>query len=265
MAAEALIPALIQALGLGAAGTAAKGTMDMMNSDTSKTRVLGDGLTDKLAETPKNGVKPKEISKADKDEIMLLLAEGGLSTREINKIEKTGFLPKEQFIRLPEDIQKKLAKLTGQDVDALLAGIGGNDFNDDDDEETKKKKQKKAEETKKKVRKEIDRAKQYDKGEKEFQAKDPKNVAKSNQERWGKTEYDFNGKNAKAESARKTNDPLRRNKVDYVNNDDPKMRSLSPGEKADMLNKQRAKAIKNGTVQEWDYNHIKPLTNLPVR
>ena len=43
---EGLIPALMGAMEAASAGTAAKGTMDMMNSGKGKPKVLGDGLMD---------------------------------------------------------------------------------------------------------------------------------------------------------------------------------------------------------------------------
>lgn len=129
MAAEALIPGLVQALGLGAAGTAAKGTMDMMNSDTGKTRVLGDGLTDKLAETPKKGLKPKETFKTpkeiqdvidndlflsisnhpDKEGLLTTLSMAGLGSPELKKISNKGAIPASALKRLSPELMKDLA------------------------------------------------------------------------------------------------------------------------------------------------------------
>ena len=43
---EGLIPALMGAMEAASAGTATKGTLDMMNSDKDKPKVLGDGLMD---------------------------------------------------------------------------------------------------------------------------------------------------------------------------------------------------------------------------
>lgn len=56
----ALIPGLVGAMGAAGAGTAAKGTMDMMNSGKGKTRVLGDGLSDSLSMGSSSGEIPKE-------------------------------------------------------------------------------------------------------------------------------------------------------------------------------------------------------------
>ena len=129
MAAEALIPSLVQALGLGAAGTAAKGTMDTMNSDTDKTKVLGDGLTDKLAETPKKELKPKETFKTpkeiqdvidndlflsisnhpDKEGLLTTLSMAGLSSPELKKIHNKGAIPASALKRLSPELMKDLA------------------------------------------------------------------------------------------------------------------------------------------------------------
>lgn len=56
----ALIPGLVGAMEAAGAGTAAKGTMDMMNSGKGKTRVLGDGLSDSLSMGSSSGEIPKE-------------------------------------------------------------------------------------------------------------------------------------------------------------------------------------------------------------
>lgn len=60
MVEAALMPGLIGAMGAAGAGTAAKGTMDMMNSGKGKTRVLGDRLTDSLSMGSSSGELPKE-------------------------------------------------------------------------------------------------------------------------------------------------------------------------------------------------------------
>ena len=129
MAAEALIPSLVQALGLGAAGAAAKGTMDTMNSGTGETRVIGDELTDKLAETPKKGLKPKETFKTpkeiqdvidndlylsisnhpDKEGLLTTLGMAGLSSPELKKIYKKGVIPASALKKLSPELMKDLA------------------------------------------------------------------------------------------------------------------------------------------------------------
>ena len=63
---EGLIPALMGAMEAASAGTAAKGTMDMMNSGKGKPKVLGDGLMDSPS---------KEISKETLDKVNSILGE----------------------------------------------------------------------------------------------------------------------------------------------------------------------------------------------
>ena len=60
MVEAALIPGLVGAMEAAGAGTAAKGTLDMMNSGKGKTRVLGDGLSDSLSMGSSSGEIPKE-------------------------------------------------------------------------------------------------------------------------------------------------------------------------------------------------------------
>ena len=210
---EGLIPALIGAMEAASAGTAAKGTMDMMNSGKSKPRMLdddefivGSGLWDEpiegtkpkkafripeelqrkipsevlkelspekikemasilgiaMDEAPKKKkIMPRKLSGMDKLEVLLLLSEGGIPTTEFGKVEDNGYIPtKEQFARVPEHIQRKLAKLTGLEVEQLMASIGGDpnkgDNDENEDEETKEEKERKAEGIKKKVQREID-------------------------------------------------------------------------------------------------------------
>ena len=59
---EGLVPALVGAMGLAGAGTAAKGAMDMMNSGKGKPRMLDDGIIDMGTEAP-SGTMSKEIGK----------------------------------------------------------------------------------------------------------------------------------------------------------------------------------------------------------
>ena len=60
MVEAALIPGLVGAMEAAGAGTAAKGTMDMMNSGKGKTRVLGDRLSDSLSMGSSSREIPKE-------------------------------------------------------------------------------------------------------------------------------------------------------------------------------------------------------------
>lgn len=260
---EALIPSLISALNLGAAGTAAKGTVDMLNSGkTENTKVLEDDTPTTSTESKKSD-KPyyQYLSKMDKDELMIDLVAGGLTTREAKEVMRTGYISKENFIKLPQELQRKLARLSGRDVDVLLAGIGGpDDENDNDNDNDKKEKNS----LKDKVKREIDKAKNYAKGEKEFHENDPKEAAKQNRKHWGDKKVD-GMQDAKEASRAKTNNLERYKEVTQMEKDDPRNLGNSPEQRAKQLERLRNEAIKNGNVDNWDYNHITPRTNLPVR
>lgn len=299
MVEAALIPGLVGAMGLAGAGTAAKGTMDMMNSGKGKTGVLGDGLMkgtkskkafkipeelqrkipsevlkelspEKIMEMAailgipmneapkKKKIMPRKMSGMDKLEVLLLLSEGGIPTNELLGVEDNDYIPtRGQFARVPEHIQKKLAKLTGLEVEQLMAGIGGDpkkDDNEDEDTETEEEKKLKTEETKKKVQREIDRAKNYDKEEMKFRNNSPKAKAKANLNRWGKTEYGSVEKTGKPANTPKYNE------IENLNKNDLRMKNLSPEERMEVLKQQHGQAIKNGREGEWIFNHVKPLS-----
>lgn len=297
MVEAALIPGLVGALGLAGAGTAAKGTMDMMNSGKGKTGVLGDGLMDSpmkskkafkipeelqrkipaevlkelspekikemaavlgipMDEAPeRKKIMPRKMSGMDKLEVLLLLSEGGIPTNELIGVEDNGYIPtKGQFARVPEHIQKKLAKLTGLEVEQLMAGIGGNPKKDDDGETEEEERERKTEETKKKVQREIDRAKNYDKEETKFRNNNPKGRAKANLNRWGKTEFETIEKPGKPANTPKYNE------IEHLNKNNPKMKNLSPRERMDLIRRQHENAIKNGREGEWIFNNVKPLS-----
>lgn len=299
MVEAALIPGLVGAMGLAGAGTAAKGTMDMMNRGKGKSEVLGDGLMDSpmkskkafkipeelqrkipsevlkelspekikemaavlgipMDEAPeKKKVMPRKMSGMDKLEVLLLLSEGGIPTNELIGVEDNGYIPtKGQFARVPEHIQKKLAKLTGLEVEQLMAGIGGDpkkDDNEDEDEETEEERERKAEKTKKKVQREIDRAKNYDKEEMKFRNNNPKGRAKANLNRWGRTESE------KIEKPGKPANTPKYNEVEHLRKNDPKMKQLSPRERMELIRRQHENALKNGREGEWIFNNVKPL------
>lgn len=303
MVEAALIPGLVGAMGLAGAGTAAKGTLDMMNSGKGKPRMLGDGLMGSpmkgteskkafkipeelqrkipsevlkelspekimemaailgipMNEAPKKKkIMPRKMSGMDKLEVLLLLSEGGIPTNELIKTEDNSYIPtRGQFARVPEHIQKKLAKLTGLEVEQLMAGIGGDpkkDDNEDEDTETEEEKKLKTEETKKKVQREIDRAKNYDKEEMKFRNNSPKAKAKANLNRWGKTEYGSVEKPGKPANTPKYNE------IENLNKNDLRMKNLSPEERMEVLKQQHEQAIMNGREGEWVFNHVKPLS-----
>lgn len=117
MAAEALIPALIQALGLGAAGTAAKGTMDMLKEkDEAKLGNPEASIPGKnTVEAIKNGFANK-LDKHKQNTLLVDLVAGGLSSKDAQEIAKTGFITEEMIDRLDENGLKALESFIGEGV-----------------------------------------------------------------------------------------------------------------------------------------------------
>lgn len=127
---EGLIPALVGAMGLAGAGTAAKGTMDMMNSGKDKTKVLGDELMDSPSGT---------MSKDTVDKINSILGELTLpGFKSLTKVignyldepaSKKEAKSKDTF-KTPEEIQRiidddlYLSISNHKDKDGLLTTLG---------------------------------------------------------------------------------------------------------------------------------------------
>lgn len=237
MAAE-LIASLMNAVNASLAAQAAKSTMDM-NKKKEDSKILDDGLLSKSNKKPAER-KYKTLSNSELDDFVLLLVEGGLSPKEAADIAKTGYISKEQLAKLPPEINRKLAKITGIEYNELLSAIGGTpDPNDDD--ETKKEKASKKE----KLDKQIEDAKQsvenYKKGEAEFQNTDAKtkkiNEAKQYQKGWNESSFAKN--------------------TELLEN--------SPEQKAEKIAEQMKDAAKHGRLTEWEYNNVSPTSNIPVR
>lgn len=135
MVEAALIPGLVGAMGLAGAGTAAKGTMDMMNSGKGKTRVLGDGLTDSLS----MGSSSEAMSKDNVDKVKSILGELMVpGSKTLTKIigsyldepaSKKGAKSKKDF-KAPKEIQDVIdsgshLSISGHsDKDGLLTTLG---------------------------------------------------------------------------------------------------------------------------------------------
>ena len=131
----ALIPGLVGAMEAAGAGTAAKGTLDMMNSGKGKTRVLGDGLSDSLSMGSSSGEIPKET--LDKvNSILGTLMHPGFTT--LTKVvsryidgpaSKKGAKSKKDF-KAPKEIQDVIdsgshLSISGHsDKDGLLTTLG---------------------------------------------------------------------------------------------------------------------------------------------
>ena len=234
-----LKPALDAAL----AGTAAKGAMDM-NKKKEDFKILDDGTkTSKKPVEKKEKTKEPEyrtLSESEIDDLMIMLVEGGLSTREAKQIAKTGYITKEQLAKLPPDINRRLTKLTGIGYNELLAGAGAApDPNDDD--ETKKKKEKIKEKIDKQIEESKKSVKNYEKGEAEFHKTDSKtkklNEAQNYQKGWNEA---------------------------YLSKENQLLRN-SPEQKAEKIAEQMKEAAKHGRLKEWEYNNVSPTANTPVR
>ena len=135
MVEAALIPGLVGAMEAAGAGTAAKGTLDMMNSGKGKTRVLGDGLSDSLSMGSSSGEIPKET--LDKvNSILGTLMHPGFTT--LTKVvsryidgpaSKKGAKSKKDF-KAPKEIQDVIdsgshLSISGHsDKDGLLTTLG---------------------------------------------------------------------------------------------------------------------------------------------
>ena len=134
MVEAALIPGLVGAMELAGAGTAAKGTMDMMNSGKGKTRVLGDGLSDSLSMGSSSGEIPKEA--LDKvNSIIWGLTLPGFTTlkamgKYIDKQSSKKDAKSKKDLKAPQEIQDVIdsgshLSISGHsDKDGLLTTLG---------------------------------------------------------------------------------------------------------------------------------------------
>ena len=135
---EGLIPALMGAMEAASAGTAAKGTMDMMNSGKGGMRVLGDGLMD----APRKGTKsknviteelqreiPSEVLKKMSPEKIKELA-AGLAYNKLNELVSKKKAKSKDTFETPEEIQRiidddlYLSIKNHSDKDGLLTTLG---------------------------------------------------------------------------------------------------------------------------------------------
>lgn len=135
---EGLIPALMGAMEAASAGTAAKGTLDMMNSGKGKPRMLGDGLMD----APRKGTKsknviteelqreiPSEVLKKMSPEKIKELA-AGLAYNKLNELVSKKKAKSKDTFKTPEEIQRiidddlYLSIKNHSDKDGLLTTLG---------------------------------------------------------------------------------------------------------------------------------------------
>ena len=134
MVEAALIPGLVGAMEAAGAGTAAKGTLDMMNSGKGKTRVLGDGLMGSSSE----GIPKEALDKVNSALWGLVLPGSKTFTKIIGSYlannpdaltSKKGAKSKKDF-KAPKEIQdvidsgSHLSISSHSDKDGLLTTLG---------------------------------------------------------------------------------------------------------------------------------------------
>lgn len=186
----------------------------------------------------------KTLSKAEKDELMITLVEGGLSTREVNEIMKTGYISDGQLKRLPVELRRKLARMTGQDLEAQLGfgGMGPDDDDDNDKDKNKKDKKKKLKELKEKAEKE---QREWKDKEEEFKKNDPKIKRRVN--------------------AKEAQNRAHEEKPFKIKKNDPNFLGNTPEQKMQMGEARMKHAIEHGTGPEWEYQHVTPTSDIPIR
>lgn len=238
------------------AGAAAKATMDM-NKTKEGPKFIDDGpnflddekenSSEKKVEKIEKEPEYKTLSKAEKDELMIILAEGGLSTREINEVMKTGYISNDRLKRLPVELRRKLARMTGQDLEAQLGFGGMGPENDDDDDDNDKDKNKK---------------------DKKKKLKELKEKAEKEQHEWKDKEEEFKKNDPKTKrrvDAKEAQDRAHEEKPFEINKNDPSFLGNTPEQKMQMGEARMKHAIEHGTGPEWEYQHVTPTSNIPIR
>lgn len=237
--AAGLIASLIPLLEGSAAGVAAKGTMDMNKKKEGEKAILDDGLLSKSDTKVKGGESPfKTLSRDEKDELMIDLVMSGLTTKEAMNVIKTGYISKGDLEKIPVPLRRKISRMTGQDLGVQI-GVGG----PGDDKDPKKKEQKEKLDKLREDAKEQQR--EWERQETEFQKNDPK------VKRRIEAKKSFEKAKAETPSQMERNDPL--------------LKENSPTQKMKQGERLMKEAIKDGRVQEWEYNHVIPNSNIPVR
>lgn len=237
------VPLIKTLLDLALAGAAA-GATTKVTKDVAK-KIKEEKHIKDTAKALNDKEKPnyKKLSRAEKDEILITLAEGGLSTREIIEVLKTGHISNDQLKRIPVELRRKISRMTGQDLEAQL-GLGGPDDNGDDDDD----KDKKNEEKKDKLRK-------------------LKKDAKEEQREWKKKEDEFlrnDPKSKRISDAKKGLEKSRNEALTGINKKDPKFSGNTPEQKMQIGEERMKRAIENGTGPQWEYLHVTPMSNPPI-
>lgn len=263
---SALISSLLSKgalLGGLAGASAAKNSNDIEDEGLKlhDSGVLGDGeeqsKEDKADKEEKiEDVSIKNLSKDDKNELLLELAESGVGSKALNEISKSLTIPGYQLYSLIKgqaDILDKLfgkwpelQRLSPKDFDKAKRQVMGSPMlnpepGDDDDDKKKK------EDKKKKVSEkfdELDKKRANNaKGEKDFRANDPKTKAIEQNKAWNKA--------------------VEQGKTDIVKRNDPKMQNLHGDERASQLSRLKSDAIKKGMGEQWEFNHVSPTKSIP--
>ena len=231
--AAGLIASLMNAVNASLAAQAAKSTMDM-NKKKEETGILDDGLLSKSNTKAKEGNKYKTFSKSEIDDLVLLLVEGGVPVKEAMNVAKTGYISPDTLKKLPVDLRRKLSRMTGQELEAQL-GLGPGDDNDDDKKDKAKKLRDEAEKEQR----------EWEKKETEFQRNDPK------------VKRRVDAKDAWHKANRET--------PHEIDPKDPKHLGNTPKQKMEQGEARMKQAMKNGTGTEWEYQHVTPTSNIPMR
>lgn len=137
---EGLIPALMGAMEAAGAGTAAKGTLDMMNSGKGKPKVLGDGLWDepiegteskkafKIPEELQREIPSEALKKMSPEKIKELTAR--LAYNKLNELVSKKEAKSKDTFKTPEELQRiiddglYLSIKNHSDKDGLLTTLG---------------------------------------------------------------------------------------------------------------------------------------------
>ena len=232
-------PILDAVLAASVVGAAAKTTKDVAEKIKEEKHIKDTAK----APSEKEKSKYKTLSRAEKDELMITLVEGGLSTREVNEVMKSGHISDGQLKRIPVELRRKIARITGQDLEAQL-GLGGMgpDDDDDDDDKNKKDKKKKLKELKEKAEKE---QREWKDKEEEFKKNDPKIKRKVN--------------------AKEAQNRAHEEKPFEIKKNDPNFLGNTPEQKMQMGEARMKHAIEHGTGPEWEYQHVTPTSDIPIR
>lgn len=244
--AAGLIASLIPLLEASAAGTAAKGTMDMNKKKEVSKEILDDGLLSSKKVEKKNEKKPEDelasairsLSNWDKKELMLgLMLDAGLTKAQANQAIETGYIDSGILKKLSPSLKRKISRMTGDEL-AMQLGFGPND----DQDPKKKDKKEKAKDLRDKAE---DEQRAWEKEETEFQKNDPK------------VKRRVDAKDAWHKANRET--------PSQIDTKDPQFKGNSASQKMEQGELRMKEAIKSGRGPEWEYQHVTPTSNIPMR